>query len=598
MAVYGFDLETNQLSPFVGDPLILTAAVHGKNGSIGAMVDHPLGPGRDQKAIDQICDILEDPDNVIVGHRIVVFDIPMWEKLTGRRVLARWFDTHVAYNLIDENSSLTKSNTLEFLAAKYTSQRKNEDGLDRRKLAQAPADLVLKYNVSDARISYALYAPMLADLKAEDLVPLMEFQMWVGRSLTDATLTGMWADLEWAREQSLAITTELAEVKADLLETIGIDINLGSPKQLGELLYGFFRMPVVERTKTGAPSTSEAALKELRSIATLPIAQEFLDKLLKYRELAKLVGTYLEPLTTEHRGHDGRIHTTFNLAGTVTGRLSSATPNLQNLPRDKRVKGVLAATPGMRIFNADYSQLELRVAAWYSGEPSMLRAFAEGLDVHTLTLAEMEGKDYDLVSELIERYKEWEEKRALIKRVNFGVLYGVGPHRLVQLMRDMGIHITFRQAERIIAQWFERRAVMVQWIERTQEEIVDQGYVLMPTGRKRRLPGINPDTPSGQRALRQGVNARVQSLAGEIGKCAFALVGNYFEDVGGARVLVPVHDSVVGEYIPEDWPEADLKETVENLMVKQTLREMNARFGLGTDIPLAIDVKLGSERWA
>jgi DNA polymerase I len=615
VAVYGFDIETHGTDPFDADFLILTAALYGgekgKERTISAVLDHPLASDKrleqDMASLEEIQAILADERNTIVGHRLVIFDVPGWESVFNVRIKAQWFDTHVAQNLIDENVQ-QGTNTLDEAARRYgLGLVKNEDNLNRKRLAEAPPELVLKYNEQDSKISYSLYAPMRSALDADGLLPYMDFQMWVGRTLTDATLTGMHVDMEWAEEQSAAIQAELAGVEKELHELIGQEINLRSPKQLAELLYGFFGFPVLVRTpKTGNPSTSEEALIQLRDRATLPIAQEFLDLLLKDRELEKLDGTYLRPLTTKHRGRDKRVHTSFNLAGAVTGRLSSSGPNLQNIPRDKRVKGVLAATPGMRLFNADYSQLELRVAGWYSGEPLMLKAFADGLDVHSLGLAEMEGIDYEYVIDQLLREEtakgakgwEWTEKRALVKRVNFGVLYGVQARTLVGLMRDMGIKITLKRAQEIIAKWFAKYVVMAAWIESVQNEALETGYVLLPTGRMRRLPNIDPDTGAGQRALRQAVNAKVQSLAGDIGKCAVAVVGNHFEQTGGARVLVPVHDSVVGEYYPEDWPDEELSRTLTDLMVTKTLREMNARFGLPETIPLTVDVKVGTERWA
>lgn len=600
MKVYGFDLETNQLSPFVGEPLILTAALHGEEGSIGAMIDHPLGPGRDEAAIEKIKAILADPNNIIVGHRVVIFDLPWWEQIIGQRVEALWFDTHVAYSLIDENASKEKRNTLEALSERYVGLEKNEDDLDRKRLAREKPELVLKYNLRDAEISYETYKPLVEELEAAGYIEMLRFRMEVGRVLTDMTLAGMYLDEAWAAERGTEIAQELGAVEADLLDTIGIpDFNLRSPDQLRELLFGIYRMPVIKRSKkTQQPSTAEEVIQELRARATLPIAQQFLDKLLKYRELSKLLGTYIEPLVEKHRGIDGRVHAFFNLAGTVTGRLSSSGPNLQNIPRDKRVKGVLAASPGLRLFNADYSQLELRVAAWYSGEPLLMRAFVEGLDVHTLALAEMEGRDYEWVVRAVKEDKEWEEKRALIKQVNFGILYGVGPETLVELMRGLGIYISLKRARDIIAQWYAKYTVMVDWINATHEEIVERGFVETPTGRTRRLPNVNPDTPLGQRALRQGVNFKVQSLAGELALMALLLVDRYFKEQGGAQLLVTVHDSIVGEYHPEDWSEDELQAKLQDLMVKETLREMNARFGLDPTIPLAVDVKLGAERWA
>jgi DNA polymerase I-like protein with 3'-5' exonuclease and polymerase domains len=627
VAVFGWDIETNQLNPFVGEPLVLTVACHGKAGPVGCIVDHPLSPPWDCRpagSMDHVARVLADPENVVVGHNLVAFDVPFWEAVIGQRIQAQLFDTRVAYSLLNENSELTNSNTLEILAEKYTKLKKNEGGLDRRRLAEAPPGEVLVYNMQDARISYELYAPLLAELKENGLEELMRFRMDVGRVLVDMTLTGTHLDVDWAAHQGDDIAGELAVLEATLHGQIGereilkrkynrktklyethtefLPYNLASSTQLSELLFGVLKLPVVAKTDKGQPSTKEEDLKELRRKISEPVMRQLLDGILKYRELSKLQGTYLQPLTTKHRGNDGRVHTTFNLAGTVTGRLSSSEPNLQNIPRDKRVKGVLAATPGLRLFNADYSQLELRVAAWYAQEPSMLKAFAEGLDVHTMVLSEMEGKEYSWVRAQLKAEGDiggpWTEKRALIKPVNFLVLYGGGPYRLVKSLADLGIYISQKRAEGILQQWFARYSRIAEWIEEAKQRIVRDGRVVTPTGRVRRLPGVDPTTPSGQRALRQGVNFLIQSLAGEAALMSLIEVQKFFEREGGGRLLLTVHDSVVGEYHPDDWAEADLSAALSRLMVEDTLAAMERRFNMPPTIPLAVDVKLGQERWA
>jgi DNA polymerase-1 len=610
--ILGWDLETNQLSPYTDTASILTVALADDKRAWGHVLDHPLAKSTKatkRKAVESVNKYLTDPLNWIVGHNIVAFDIPWWERLTGTRVAAQWFDTRVAYSLIDETAD---ENTLDFLARKLTGLEKNPDGLNRKRLAEYDPAQVLKYNQLDAQISDALFKPLREQLIEANLWDLFLWRMEVGRVLVDMTLTGMHLDLDWIAVQSKALTKEKAEHEAWLLDVIGREIKLTSTKQLGALLYspvasGGLGAPIVERSKkTGAPSTSETALKIIRSKTTSAAGQEFIDRLLKFRKASKYLGTYLKPLATKHLGSDGRIHATFNLAGTVTGRLSSSSPNLQNQPRDKRIKGSLATSPELRLFNADYSALEVRVAAWYSGEPAWLKAFAEGTDVHTVTLADMEGKPYAWVREQLAREEEaegklgftWTEKRALIKRVNFGILYGVGAGRLVKLMRDMEIYISYTAAESIIARWSAKHQHVIAWVRKTENEIVKRGQVVTPTGRVRRLPDVDPDTGEGKRALRQGVNFMVQSLAGEIALQALLEVNRTVQHAGGAQLLGTVHDSLVGEYHPDDWSDEEMKETLQRCMVADTLAAVESRFGIPPTIPLAVDVKVGMERWA
>jgi DNA polymerase-1 len=600
--VYGFDIETTQLSPYHDGAAILTAAIAGQGGSaVGSVLFREWG------GPDALCSRIQacvaNPDVLLVGHNIAAFDVPWWEKHVGP-VRAKLFDTRIAYALIDEEAP---SNSLDFLARKYTKYTKNEDGLNRKKLIEADPALVLKYNEQDARISAALYEPLRAELERQGLMPLFNTLSDVARVLAKMQLVGTRVDDVWVAEKSAEIEAELARVEAGLHEMIGDEINLDSPKQLGELLYNKMRMPVLNTTKKGAPSTDTATLKELKEKARLKEVREFLGLLLERRKLTKLVGTYLRPLAEEHKGTDGRVHTTFHLGrgygdagagGTVTGRLSSSNPNLQNIPRDGRIKGAFAATEGLRLFSADYSQVELRVAAWYAGERTMLDAFHSGRDVHTATLADLEGVAYEYALERVKKDPEWEEKRALVKRVNFGVLYGVGPHRLVKLMRDMGITISFKRAEEIIKWWFASKKDMAQWIERVQEEAVAKKQLVTPTGRVRHLPKADWYSGEGQRALRQSVNFLVQSFSADIMLSALLLLDRMFDDVGGAQLLLTVHDSVVGEYHPDDWPEEDLSILLKDTMTNGAKADLQRRFGLDlSKLPLDVDVKLAQERW-
>lgn len=612
--IVGWDIETNQLSPHTDDAQILTVGLADGKRAWGYLIDHPLDEDTTDEELTkreaEINRYITDPANTIVGHNIVAFDIPWWESVAGHKVTAQWFDTRVAYSLLNENV-LSKENNLDYLARTILGMKKNEDELNRKRLVTYDPALVLKYQIQDAKISRALYEPLMERLEEEGLTDMLRWRMEVGRVLTDMTLTGIQVDLDWIDAQSRAMLAELAEAKAWLLEAIGRDVNLGSAKQLRQLLYdpperGGLGAPVTETTPKGEASTSEEALKIIRSQTKDPAGIVFIDKLLTVRKLSKYDGTYLRPMATKHRGRDGRAHPTFNLSGTLTGRLSSSNPNAQNQPRDKRIKGALAATPGLLMFNADYSQLELRVAAWYSGEPVLLRAFEEGLDAHTLTLAEMEGKDYEWIKERLAEEDEksfkgpkvWTEKRALIKRVNFLMLYGGSAYRLVKVMqKEFGVALPRWQAQSTIDKWFEKYSRMAAWIEESKDTILERGYVETPTGRRRRLGLVDPNTSNGQQALRQGVNFLVQSLAGELALQALLEVDAVFRREGGARLLVTVHDSIVGEYHPDDWSEEEITSVLKRAMVEDTLASMEQRFGIPPTIPLAVDVKVGSQRW-
>jgi DNA polymerase-1 len=322
----------------------------------------------------------------------------------------------------------------------------------------------------------------------------------------------------------------------------------------------------------------------------------------------KLRGTYLEPLLTKHAGTDGRVHTTYHLGrgygdhgggGTVTGRLSSSEPNLQNIPRDIVVKGTFVPSLGMRMFSADYSQVELRVAAWYAGEETMLEAFRQGLDVHTATLAELEGVKYEYAHKKV-KSGEWEENRALVKRVNFGVLYGVGEYRLVQLMRDMGIQISQKRATEIIDWWYANKKSMAKWIDDVQEIAVNEKRVVTPTGRVRRLPYAGWGKGIEAQARRQAVNFMVQSFSADLMLAALLRLEQRFAQEGGAQLLLTVHDSIVGEYYPEDWTDEELTRVAREEMLEGAKEELVKSLGVTErvrDLLLDVDVLCSMERW-
>jgi DNA polymerase-1 len=334
-----------------------------------------------------------------------------------------------------------------------------------------------------------------------------------------------------------------------------------------------------------------------------PEGRKFLDTIIKYRESKKLRGTYLDPYLVKHRGNDGRIHPTIYIGrghdgGTRTGRLSMSNPNLQNVPRDKRVKGSFVPTKGMHLFDADYAQVELRVAAFLAQETSMLQAFSDGLDIHTATLAEIEQISYDVAESKVEEgTAKWKKKRAEIKAVNFLILYGGGPFQLVNTLRDMGQQTSLTRAKDTIDKWFRRYWRIAEWIEASRQQIVKDQEAVNIFGQVRHLPGAGFDDYEGQKALRQGINFLVQSVAAKLALLSLPPLNSVLEDVSG-RLLLTVHDSIVGEY-PSTQPPDMIAKWVTTIMSDESRILAQDIFGVDlTGLPLAADVKIGLDRWA
>jgi DNA polymerase-1 len=606
--IWGFDIETNQLSPFKGEPAILSAVLWQPEGQVAHLLDHPLDQHTTDSMlthrIEELQSVLGDPTKTIVGHNLVLFDVVWWEQLTGERVRAQLFDTRVAQALIDENSP----NSLAALVERYLDEDEVADEemkKMRARLEEVNPEKVLRYNIDDSRQSYLLYRE-LGDALVNDsrqFVPLFETYMQEYRTLADMTLTGVMVDEDWVTTHSMKMTEEGEKLNAEIQDRAGMEFNIGSSKQLAKVLYDDLRFPVVQQTPGGFPSTSAPALRELRQkMVGYKEGRQFLDMIIRYREVLKMKGTYLDPYLTKHRGNDGRIHPTIYIGrghdgGTRTGRLSMSNPNLQNVPRDVTVKGSFVPTEGMLMFDADYAQVELRVAAFLAEEDSMLQAFADGLDIHTATLAEIEGLPYLGVRDRVESGDaKWKKKRAEIKAVNFLILYGGGPYQLVSTLRDMGQKTSLTSAKDTIDRWFKRYWKIAEWIESNRRAIITNGGATNLFGQVRHLPGADFDSYVGQKALRQGINFLVQSVAAKLALLSLPPLSQSLQDNSG-RLLLTVHDSIVGEY-PADANPDIIEAAVTEAMSHTSKAKAELEFGVDlTNLPLAADVKLGMGRW-
>jgi DNA polymerase-1 len=335
---------------------------------------------------------------------------------------------------------------------------------------------------------------------------------------------------------------------------------LSSPKQLGEIFFDKLGLPVVKKTATGARSTDEEVLEKLAQDYPLPA------KILEYRGLAKLKGTYTDKLAQMAYPGDGRVHTHYAQAVAVTGRLSSNDPNLQNIPirtaEGRRVREAFVAAPGNLIASADYSQIELRIMAHLSDDPALLRAFHEGLDVHKATAAEVFGVALDQVSS---------EQRRYAKTINFGLIYGMSAFGLAK-----SLDIETKAAAAYIDRYFQRYPGVRQYMDETRASAKAKGYVETVMGRRLYLPEINsPNGPRRAGAERAAINAPMQGTAADLIKLSMVAVQQALDAHNQAlalqdpaasplKMIMQVHDELVFE-VPEsqvDW----LRATVPALM--------------------------------
>ncbi len=353
--------------------------------------------------------------------------------------------------------------------------------------------------------------------------------------------TGVLIDPARLAAQSQQLGERMVALEAEAYALAGQPFNMGSPKQIGEILFTKLGLPVKKKTATGAPSTDEEVLAELAADYPLPA------RLLEHRSLSKLKGTYTDRLPQMINPATGRVHTNYAQAVAVTGRLASNEPNLQNIPirtaEGRKVREAFIAPTGHVILSADYSQIELRIMAHISEDPHLLKAFSDGMDVHRATASEVFAIDPAAVTS---------EQRRYAKTINFGLIYGMGAFGLAQ---SLGIERS--AAALYIERYFERFAGVKRYMDDTRASAREKGYVETLFGRRVYLPEINGGSgPRKAGAERQAINAPMQGTAADLIKLAMLAVQRLLDAEGrAARIVMQVHDELVLE-VPEaelDW---------------------------------------------
>ena len=346
--------------------------------------------------------------------------------------------------------------------------------------------------------------------------------------------------------QSQQLGERMVALEREAHELAGQPFNMGSPKQIGEILFTKLGLPVKKKTATGVPSTDEDVLTELAADYPLPA------KLLEHRSLSKLKGTYTDKLPLMINPATGRVHTNYAQAVAVTGRLASNDPNLQNIPirtaEGRRVREAFIAPPGHVILSADYSQIELRIMAHLSDDPNLLKAFAEGMDVHRATAGEIFGAEPAAVTS---------EQRRYAKVINFGLIYGMSAFGLAG---NLGIERSAAAA--YIDRYFARYPGVKRYMDDTRSSAKATGYVETVFGRRLWLPEINsPNGPRRAGSERAAINAPMQGTAADLIKLAMIAVQRVLDNEQRAtRVVMQVHDELVFE-VPEgelEWARVEV----------------------------------------
>lgn len=523
--------------------------------------------------LESIKPLLENPEIKKVGQNLK-YDMSVLAQ-HGIQLQGIAFDTMLESYVLD---SVATRHDMDSLALKYLDQTTTSftdvagKGAAQITFNQVPLEEAGPYAAEDADITLRLHDalwpqvcnhPTLEKVFTEIELPLIPVLSRIER-------TGAKVDDTLLFTQSQELSERLAELETQAWDLAGQEFNLASPKQLGEILFTKLEIPVLKKTAKGAPSTKEEVLQELALEYPLP------KVILEHRGLAKLKSTYTDKLPTMINPTTKRIHTSYHQAGTATGRLSSSDPNLQNIPirtaEGRRVRQAFIASPGSKLVAADYSQIELRIMAHLSEDPSLLSAFAAGQDIHRATAAEVFAVETEAVTI---------DQRRSAKAINFGLIYGMSAFGLARQL-----NIGRKQAAEYIELYFARYPGVQNYMNNIRHSAAENGYVETVYGRRLYLPEINARNGMlRQGAERTAINAPMQGTAADIIKIAMINVDSWLESSGlKSRMIMQVHDELVLEV-----PESELE------VVKQGLTE-RMESAAELLVPLVVYVGVG-DNW-
>jgi DNA polymerase-1 len=538
------DTETDSLDAMVAQLVGISLAVAPGEAAYIPLRHHYAG-APDQLAVDDVLarlkPWLENPAARKVGQNIK-YDIHVFAN-AGIAIRGYVHDTMLQSYVLEAH----RPHSLESLAQRHLGRSglSYEDvcgkGQHQIPFGQVEITRAGEYSCEDSEMTLHVHQVLWPKIEGEaGLREVYErIEMPVAPLLQRIERTGVLIDSQVLARQSRELGERMMALEREAHELAGQPFNIGSPKQIGEVLYNKLQMPVLKRTASGVPSTDEEVLEKLAADYPLPA------RILEHRGLSKLKGTYTDKLPLMVNPATGRVHTNYAQAVAVTGRLASNDPNLQNIPirtaEGRRVREAFIAPPGHAILSADYSQIELRLMAHISEDANLLKAFADGMDVHRATASEVFGVEPEAVTS---------EQRRYAKTINFGLIYGMGAFGLAA---SLGIERSAAVA--YIERYFARYPDVKRYMDQTRASAKAHGYVETVFGRRLWLPEINsPNGPRRTGAERQAINAPMQGTAADLIKLAMIAVQAALDAQGRAtRMVMQVHDELVFEV-----PEAEL----------------------------------------
>ena len=514
----------------------------------------PVPANRDeaQKIINKFKSVFENEKTVKVGQNIK-YDMLVLSNY-GVEIRGRMFDTMIAHYVLQPELH----HGMDYLAEVYLKYEtiKIEEligpkGKNQKNMRDLPPSAVYKYACEDADVTLKLKHILEKELKEQGVEALFEeIEMPLVPVLAYMERNGVRIDTAALKETSLHFTARMQQIEKEVHELAGMEFNIASPKQVGEVL--FDRLKIVEKakkTKSGQYVTSEDVLESLRG------KHEIVGKILEHRGLKKLLSTYIDALPQLINPQTGHIHTSFNQTVTATGRLSSSNPNLQNIPvrneDGKEIRKAFIPEDGCEFFSADYSQIELRIMAHLSQDPHMIEAFQKGQDIHAATAAKIYKTDLEHVSR---------EQRSKAKTANFGIIYGISTFGLAERL-----NVERREAKELIDGYFANYPHVKEYMDESIRVAREKGYIETIFKRKRYLPDINSRNAVVRGyAERNAINAPIQGSAADIIKVAMIRIYRHFREEGiQSKMILQVHDELNFSVVPAE------KEKVQQIVISE-----------------------------
>jgi len=573
--LFAFDLETTSLDYI--EARIVGIAMAVEEAACYIPVGHDYLGAPEQLELNYVLEmlkpILESDDKKIVGQNLkydanvlVNYDIDL-------KAIA--FDTMLESYVLNSTAS---RHDMDSLASHYLSHQTIhfEDiagkGKKQKTFNDIEVEQASEYAAEDADVTLKLHKVLWKQLETkESLVSVFkDIELPAMRVLTHMERNGVKVDATILGKHSIELEKRLDELQKEVWTLAGEEFNLGSPKQLQAILFEKLELPVIKKTPKGQPSTAEEVLAELAENYELP------KLLMEYRGLSKLKSTYTDKLPLQINPTTGRVHTSYHQAVAATGRLSSTDPNLQNIPirnaEGRRIRQAFVAPEGYKIVAADYSQIELRIMAHLSKDEGLLKAFANGEDIHRATAAEV----FDVPAEEVTN-----EQRRRAKATNFGLIYGMSAFGLA---KQLGVER--HEAQHYIHRYFARYPGVETFMEDIKTKAAEQGYVETIWGRRLYLPEINSRNGMRRKAAeRTAINAPMQGSAADIIKKAMVVVDDWIQnEQPPLKMIMQVHDELVFE-VREDYVET-AREKIESLM----------EHAVEISVPLVVDSDAG-DNW-